>query len=290
MQALAAGWLLAVCLLAGSGAAGSLRPLVAGDASSLFHTLAADNGNRTLVNNAVWPMPRSIWISDSEELLVDTESFVFSYAGNNTVMFKAIQRYSDLLFKEKAIGKPPSLSVWAIHHSVPTWGSTDTVAAGATVQSLSIVLSDDSDDRVEFETEESYSLTISSGGTATLSARNVFGAMHGLETFAQLLYTYQDASAGDDVFIRPSSVEDSPRFKWRGLMIDTSRHYQPLDTIYRSIDGMAWNKMNVLHWHIVDGQSFPYDSEVLPRLSMGAYSPAETYSLSDCSRCRRVRE
>ncbi|MBB6143463.1 hexosaminidase [Silvibacterium bohemicum] len=108
---------------------------------------------------------------------------------------------------------------------------------------------------------ESYSLDVTASG-AHLQAATVVGAIHGLETFYQLI---QPQGAG---FILPAvSIQDSPRFRWRGLMIDSSRHFQPIEVIRRTIDGMAAVKMNVFHWHLSDDQGFRVESKVFPKLT-----------------------
>jgi hexosaminidase len=53
-----------------------------------------------------------------------------------------------------------------------------------------------------------------------------------------------------------SRSTDSPRFTWRGLMIDAARHFQPVDVIKRNLNAMASMKMNVFHWHLADDQGW----------------------------------
>ncbi|XP_060057001.1 beta-hexosaminidase subunit beta-like [Erinaceus europaeus] len=98
---------------------------------------------------------------------------------------------------------------------------------------------------------------------AVLSARTVWGVLRGLETFSQLIH--QDPNG--IISIIESSVSDSPRFPHRGILIDTARHYLPIKAILKTLDAMAMNKFNVLHWHIVDDQAFPYQSATFPQLS-----------------------
>jgi hexosaminidase len=81
---------------------------------------------------------------------------------------------------------------------------------------------------LQYGVDESYTLTIS-GVTAQLSAKTVWGALHGLETFSQCV-SYTDAT-GYFVDGFPVIIDDAPRFAWRGLMVDTSRHYLAPSTL-----------------------------------------------------------
>jgi len=112
----------------------------------------------------------------------------------------------------------------------------------------------------ELGEDESYRLDISNSG-AKLNAPTTLGVMRGLQTFLQLVQT---TSAG---FAVPAvSIEDSPRFAWRGLMIDVGRHFIPLDVLRRNLDGMAAVKLNVFHWHLSENQGFRIESKKFPKL------------------------
>ena len=108
--------------------------------------------------------------------------------------------------------------------------------------------------------DESYSLTVT-GDNARLEAETDLGVLHGLETFLQLL----DADA-QGYFLPGVNIRDTPRFPWRGLLIDVGRHFQPVDVIKRNLDGMAMVKMNVLHLHLTEDQGFRIESKKFPRL------------------------
>src|SRR5437016_3909047 len=108
--------------------------------------------------------------------------------------------------------------------------------------------------------DESYTLEVTSSG-AKLSALNPLGTLHGLQTFLQLI------EAAPSGFSVPAvTIHDTPRFVWRGLMIDVSRHFIPPDVIRRNLDGMAAVKMNVFHWHLSDNQGFRVESKRFPKL------------------------
>jgi hexosaminidase len=130
---------------------------------------------------------------------------------------------------------------------------------------------------------ESFDISITNAKpdnfTAVLRAETTLGALHGLETFAQLI---DFSVVPPRIAASPIHVNDEPRFQWRGLRLDTARHYLPVSIVKRTIDAMAAVKLNVLMWHIVDGQSFPLQLSRFPELSAkGAYCAECVYTEAD---------
>ncbi len=108
--------------------------------------------------------------------------------------------------------------------------------------------------------DESYSLKVEAN-KITLKAATDIGAERGLETLYQLVMPDKNG------FYCPLvEVNDSPRFKWRGLMIDVARHFIPFDVLKRNIDAMAIVKLNLLHLHLSDDEGFRVESKVFPLL------------------------
>ncbi|CAK9290649.1 unnamed protein product [Gordionus sp. m RMFG-2023] len=113
---------------------------------------------------------------------------------------------------------------------------------------------------------------------ARIISQTIWGALRGLETFSQMI-TYTN---NNTYVMNKQTIYDNPRFKHRGLLVDTARHFIPVFILKKILDGMSYNKMNVFHWHIVDDQAFPYESITFPELSKkGAYTPAHTYKQDD---------
>ncbi|HEX6495865.1 MAG TPA: family 20 glycosylhydrolase [Acidobacteriaceae bacterium] len=150
----------------------------------------------------------------------------------------------------------------------------DVAGAGGTVQSL--------------DEDESYSLSVTPA-LITLKAATVVGAFHGMETLLQLLQLKDNAAT-----IPAVSIEDTPRFRWRGLMIDVSRHFEPVNQIERTLDGMAMVKLNVFHWHLSDDQGFRAESKIYPKLtSLGSngefYTQEQMREVVAYARARGIR-
>jgi hexosaminidase len=135
---------------------------------------------------------------------------------------------------------------------------------------------------------ERYSLVVTNT-QARLSADTPLGALRGLETVLQLV---QQDTAG---FSLPAvTIHDEPRFPWRGLSLDVSRHFIPAEGVKRTIDGLGAVKLNVLHWHLSDDQGFRVESKKYPRLQKYGsdglyYTQAEVREIIAYARDRGVR-
>jgi hexosaminidase len=140
----------------------------------------------------------------------------------------------------------------------------------------------------ELGEDESYTLSVTADG-ATIDAPTPLGTMHGLQTFLQLVEVSPDGFAAPAL-----TIQDKPRFPWRGLMIDVSRHFIPLDVLRRNLDGLEAVKMNVFHWHLSENQGFRAESKKFPKLhTLGSdglyYTQGEIRELIAYARDRGIR-
>lgn len=107
---------------------------------------------------------------------------------------------------------------------------------------------------------ESYRLKISADGIH-LVAQEEAGAQRGLQTLLQLFARVDGAWQ-----LPHCEIEDSPRFSWRGMLLDTSRHFMQKQHVLRLLDCMEVAKLNVLHFHLANDQGFRLESETFPKL------------------------
>ncbi|KAJ3190623.1 hypothetical protein HK101_008526 [Irineochytrium annulatum] len=160
--------------------------------------------------------------------------------------------------------------------------------------------------------DEGYTLNVTAAGKIVIESREPWGAIRALETLHQLLtprtpapleaFLQTDACAslrtttgynpGLEVRHAPWSIRDAPAYTHRGLLVDTSRHYLSVAALKRTVDGLAMAKMNVLHWHAVDSQSFPFVSERVEGFmkAEGAYSRWQVYTRGDVEAVVRYAE
>jgi hexosaminidase len=224
----------------------------------------------------LWPTPASM--SFGVNTVAVSRTFAINARNTSARLNRAIARYRDLLF-------PLPLS--------PQANATELKVVSSLIVSLN---SNVGDDTVPIHLQsEAYRLRIFADGTAArLSCDSSVGCIRGLETFLQLVEPissfalYLDANrtvspvSSYVIYDCPLTIVDEPRFSWRGVMLDTSRHYFPVADLKRIFDGMSAAKLNIFHWHIVDAQSFPFSFTALPELAAaGAYSPAEVYTEAD---------
>lgn len=193
-------------------------------------------------NNVVvslMPMPAHMSLGQGQ-FIIDEKFGVALKGYQESRLVRAEQRFLDTLSRETGI------PLWReAQLNVPQF-TIQTAKASAAVQQLG--------------EDESYHLEISSTHVL-LTAPNPLGAMHGLATFLQLVRTTPQGFS-----VPAITIDDSPRFPWRGLMIDTSRHFMPISVIEQSLDGMEAVKLNVFHWHISDDQGFRAQSLKYPLL------------------------
>jgi len=129
--------------------------------------------------------------------------------------------------------------------------------------------------------DESYNLTLSEDGDIALSAVSSTGVLRGLETVVQLFYKHSSGTFWYTPYA-PVSIQDSPTYSHRGILMDVARNWFSVADITKTIDALSWNKMNRLHLHVTDSQSWPLEIPSIPELAKkGAYRSDLTYSAAD---------
>ncbi|XP_050293579.1 beta-hexosaminidase subunit alpha-like [Anthonomus grandis grandis] len=212
---------------------------------------------------AVWPQPQNQIISD-DFYIVTPRNFKFNVKGAScTLLTNAFERYFKILQQN-------TLPITGKKYKKPLLLSEGQYLGTLHQLEVNLIDSCDENEWPTLDMNETYVLNILEGA-ASLTSESIWGILRGLETFSQLLYLGVD---GLSIRINATSITDFPRFKHRGLLLDTARHFIPIKQIKQVIDGLAYNKMNVFHWHLVDDQSFPFVSTTFPELSEeGAYDP-----------------
>ncbi|CAI0443035.1 unnamed protein product [Linum tenue] len=230
----------------------------------------------------LWPLPAD-FNSGEQTLSVDPDLALVAdgNGGKSAIIKDAFDRYKGIIFKRGGSGGRRSLGL----ERFAAGGRKGKRSASYDVAGLKIVVHSGSEE-LALGVDESYKLFIgkSDGQSivweATIEANTIYGALRGLETFSQLcVFDYGTKSV--QIHKAPWFIQDKPRFNYRGMMIDTSRHYLPIEVIKQIIESMSYAKFNVLHWHIIDEQSFPLEVPSYPKLWKSSYSNWERYTVED---------
>jgi len=225
---------------------------------------------RDYVSGSLWPKPQEE--SKGNGLLtLDSDAFTFTHTGEDSdVIQEALVRYKSLTFPDAKVSADPKFPK---------------------ITSLNVHV-DSKYAPMDYQMDESYTLVIAAP-TSSIEAKTVWGALRGLETFSQAVF--QNTST--KYYANENKITDFPRFHHRGFLIDTSRHFVSVEVIEQFIDALAYSKYNVLHWHIVDSDSFPFVSKSYPNLhEQGAfnktthvYNPEDVQRIIEYARFRGVR-
>ncbi len=216
--------------------------------------------------NTLLPLPTAIQPVEGR-LVLDSAFRVSITRHNDERLQHAVERFLARLEDRTAIELPRGPSANGLLR-------IDVAGAGDRVQSV--------------DEDESYRVDITSS-SATLSAPTVVGALRGMETVLQLITS--DASTH---FLPAVTIDDTPRFRWRGLLVDVGRHFMPVEQIKKTLDGMAMVKLNVLHWHLSEDQGFRVESRRFPKLhQLGSdgqyYTQAQIRDIVAYARDRGIR-
>ncbi|XP_019452564.1 PREDICTED: beta-hexosaminidase 1-like [Lupinus angustifolius] len=215
----------------------------------------------------IWPLPKKFTFGN-ESLSLDPKLSLSGNAVFSPILRAAFDRYKGIVFK-----------------NTDRYGLVTTFKTVYDVAKLKIIVHSYSEE-LQLGVDESYSLFVSkaqvhsAAGEVKIEAKTVFGALRGLETFSQLC-SFDYTTKTVQIYKAPWSIRDKPRFAYRGLLLDTSRHYLPIDVIKQIIESMSYAKLNVLHWHIIDKQSFPLEVPSYPNLWKGSYTDLERYTIED---------
>ena len=214
-------------------------------------------------------MPRSIDVGQGR-LRIDSGFSVAVFGYSDARLTRAVERTMGRLARRTGITLADS--------SVP-----DTATARLLIQARG------GGEAIQTENEdESYTLEVTAE-RAALRAPTVVGVLRGVETLLQLV-----AADSAGFFLPAVRIADAPRFPWRGLLVDAGRHFEPVEVIKRTLDGMAAVKLNVFHWHLSEDQGFRAESKRFPLLQRDGsdglfYTQAQMRDVVAYARDRGIR-
>jgi hexosaminidase len=189
------------------------------------------------------PVPKTLTVNSGKFRLTNKFTIKVNGAAGDSALYEAVNR-----------------AYQALNRKTGLMFVQQYIAPGDTLKTAQMIVNVKAKSNPEIGEDESYKLNVS-GSQLELDAATTEGALHGLQTLIQLC---NNDDAG--YFFPAVAIDDSPRFQWRGLMIDVARHFVSYEEMKHNIDAMAAVKMNVLHWHLTDDEGFRVESKEFPLL------------------------
>ncbi len=177
--------------------------------------------------------------------------------------------------RTKILVNDPSLLTWELDRRisevlacVPRKINSTGVHSDSVPPPNTILLSLSDDDQIKKLGSEGYRINVRKEHIK-LTASAPSGIFYAIQTLRQILPDVADDPAGqsETLSVPCCTLEDSPRFPWRGQLLDVSRHFLPLEVVRRNIDELACLKMNVFHWHLTDDQGWRIEVKQYPKLT-----------------------
>jgi len=205
--------------------------------------LAVDAAAQAPATLNLMPVPRQLKVNSGKFRITGKFTIHVDATASDTVLYAAVNRAYQVLNRKTGL-------VFGQQYITPA----------DTLKTAQMLVTVKAKSNPEIGEDESYKLEVT-GNHLELTAQTTEGALRGLESLIQL------ADKDEQGYYFPCvMIEDSPRFKWRGLMIDVARHFISYEEMKHNIDAMAAVKMNVLHWHLTDDEGFRVESKTFPLL------------------------
>ena len=205
--------------------------------SLFFASLVAVASVAGEVNYEVIPLPRNIQLSEKGEVYSLSQGAVVTYASGNERMASVARLLADFLKVDADFVVVPQADV----------------KKGASIQ---LILG------LKQENQEAYTLTVDKRGIVIQGVTEE-GVFRGIQTLRKAIGT----EGGEQVSLPYVTIQDEPRFPYRGVMLDVARHYFPVDFIKQYIDVLALHGCNQLHWHLTDDQGWRFEVKSMPELA-----------------------